>query len=124
MNVQEPTRIERRCGQRFELSIPVLLRVCGEDRSGTGFTQDLSSRGALIWTDLTLNAGQMVEITLVMPAAITLGDDMNVRCQARVVRVHGTGGRGEAIAVQIEKYDFPAQGRPAYENVHAQPARH
>jgi PilZ domain. len=53
----EQNRIERRCGQRFAYQLPVLLRVPSEDRSGSGFTQDLSSRGALLWTDFPLSEG-------------------------------------------------------------------
>ncbi len=110
MTSTEPTRVERRCGQRFSHSVSVHLRVCGESRTGNGFTQDLSSRGALVWTDLPLVVGQTVEMSLVMPAVITLANDMDVRCHTRVVRVECTADAPrEAVALQIEKYDFPQQ---------------
>ena len=101
--------MERRCGQRFPYQVPVTLRVPGETRSGSGFTQDLSSRGAMLWTDLSLAEGQMVEMTLVMPSEITLADDMNVCCRARVVRCDQLNGGKPAIAVHIEHYDFLRQ---------------
>ena len=106
----EQNRIERRSGQRFAYEIPVLLRVPGEGRSGNGCTQDLSARGALVWTDLTLAEGTLVEMVLVMPAEITLAEDMNVCCRAHVTRLERTEGRKPAVAIKIERYDFlPAE---------------
>lgn len=107
MGNAEPTRIERRCGLRFsQFQVPVFLRT-SDGASGTGFTLDLSSRGALLWTDLPLSVGQALEITLVMPSEITLGEDMSVRCRAHVLRLDPDASRGKpAAAVQIEHYDF------------------
>ena len=124
MSSTEPIRVERRCGQRFDYSASVLLTVCEEDRSGTGFTQDLSARGALVWTDLPLREGEIVEMALVMPALITLAEDMNVRCHARVVRVqHSPGNIRDAVALRIEKYDFPHQVRAVQPHSPAHVAR-
>src|SRR6266851_3646206 len=81
MTQAEQNRIERRCGQRFEYQLPVLLRVPADGRSGAGFTQDLSSRGALLWADFPLREGMMIEMTLMMPAEITLAEDMSVSCR-------------------------------------------
>jgi hypothetical protein len=119
-------RIERRCGQRFPYQIPVLLRVPDEGRSGSGFTQDLSSRGALVWTDLPLSEGTMVELTLVMPSEITLAEDMNVCCRARVLRLEHCENRKPAVAVKIERYEFPHHEVPVLQqhtSGHAHPER-
>lgn len=107
MSQAEPSRMERRCGQRFEYQLPVTLRVPEGGGSGAGFTQDLSSRGALLWTDFPLREGMMIEMTLVMPSEITLGEDMSVCCRARVVRLesHPEAER-PAVAVRIEHYEF------------------
>lgn len=103
----EQNRIERRCGQRFEYQLPVLLRVPGEGRSGAGFTQDLSSRGALLWTDFPLREGMMIEMSLVMPSEITLAEDMSVCCRARVLRLEShREAEKPAVAVRIEHYEF------------------
>ncbi len=107
MGHAETIRIERRCGHRFsQYQVPVFLQAL-DGASGTGFTLDLSSRGALLWTDLKLSIGQMVDITLVMPSEITLGEDMCVRCRAHVLRLEPDNSRGKpATAVQIEHYAF------------------
>jgi len=110
MTSAEQNRIERRSGQRFAYEIPVLLRVPGDGRSGNGCTQDLSARGALVWTDLALAEGTLLEMVLVMPAEITLAEDMNVCCRAHVTRLERTEGRKPAVAIKIERYDFlPAE---------------
>jgi hypothetical protein len=115
MTGAEQNRVERRCGQRFPYQLPVALRVPGETRTGSGFTQDLSSRGAMLWTDLSLTEGQMVEMTLVMPSEITLADDMNVCCRARVMRCDQVNGGKPAVALHIEHYDFLRQETPVIE---------
>ena len=115
MTSPEQNRMERRCGQRFPYQVPVMLRVPGEARSGSGFTQDLSSRGAMLWTDLALAEGELVDMTLVMPSEITLADDMNVCCRARVVRREQVEGGKPAVAVHIEHYDFLREEPPVLE---------
>ena len=106
MTSAEQNRIERRSGQRFPYQIPVLLRVPAESRTGTGCTQDLSSRGALVWTDFPLKEGTAVEMVLVMPSEITLGEDMNVCCHAHVMRLERVEGSKPAVAIKIERYEF------------------
>lgn len=107
MTQADQIRIERRCGQRFQYQLPVLLRVPSEGRSGAGFTQDLSSRGVLLWTDFPLTEGKIIELTLVMPSEITLAEDMSVRCRARVLRLEHHREEGKpAVAVRIEHYEF------------------
>jgi hypothetical protein len=121
MTSAEQNRVERRLGQRFPYQVPVALRVPGESRTGSGFTQDLSSRGAMLWTDLSLSEGQMIEMTLVMPSEITLADDMNVCCRARVMRCDQVNGGKPAVALHIEHYDFLRQETPVLEEHSAKP---
>jgi PilZ domain len=103
----EPVRIERRCGHRFgEFQIPVMLRSA-DGRCGSGFTLNLSSHGALLWTDLPLAQNQRVEMTFVMPSEITLTEEMSVRCSSRVLRLDFHQGREKpAVAVRIEGYEY------------------
>jgi hypothetical protein len=102
-----PTRIERRCGLRFtQFQVPVLLQAA-DGTTGAGFTLDLSSRGALLWTDFPMQVGQVLDMSLVMPSEITLGEDMSVRCRTQVLRLEPDHARGKpAVAVKIEHYDF------------------
>lgn len=101
-------QLERRSTQRFDFHLPVSVRLSGStDPEGCGFTQDLSARGALFYTDFRLSLGDAVELTLVMPAEITLGENMRVRCRGKVVRVcPPAAGSKCAVAVQLAGYEF------------------
>jgi|HubBroStandDraft_1064217.scaffolds.fasta_scaffold00014_11 hypothetical protein len=82
-----PVGVERRVGQRFAFNLPVSLRNLSTAAEGLGFTQDLSSRGAFLFTDMALSEGVEIELTLRMPSEITLGESMRVCCRGRVLRV-------------------------------------
>jgi hypothetical protein len=82
-----PVGVERRVGQRFAFNLPVSLRDVSTTAEGLGFTQDLSSRGAFLFTDMALSEGAEVELTLKMPSEITLGENMRVRCRGLILRV-------------------------------------
>jgi hypothetical protein len=82
-----PVGVERRIGQRFAFNLPVSLREVSTAAEGLGFTQDLSSRGAFLFTDMALSEGAEIELTLEMPSEITLGENMRVRCRGTVLRI-------------------------------------
>jgi hypothetical protein len=87
--ITPPLGVERRVGQRFAFNLPVSLRDVATAVEGLGFTQDLSSRGAFLFTDMALSEGAEIELTLSMPCEITLGENMRVRCRGRVLRIVG-----------------------------------
>ena len=112
-----PVRVERRVGQRFPYLLPVALRTCSGEIEGHGFTQDLSSRGAFLYTDSPLTEGALIELTLRMPSEITLGESMRVRCRGRVLRVvrpaaaasqtDGTVAQTKiGVGVRFEQYEY------------------
>jgi hypothetical protein len=121
--------LERRAGQRFGYNLPVSLRDLSSGAEGLGFTQDISSRGVFFFTDMPVAEGDEIEVTLMMPSEITLGESMRVRCRAQVLRLAkpsdsaiGTEGRasetkiGVAVCLQGYEYlpeeeDFPATFR-------------
>ena len=84
-------RVERRAAQRFDLSLPVSIRCADSRQEEHGFTQDLSARGVYFYTDVCLDEGSEVEITLVMPAEITLSESMPMCCHGKVLRVDKPG---------------------------------
>ncbi len=89
-----PVGVERRIGQRFDFNLPVSLRDVSSAIEGLGFTQDLSSRGAFFFTDMAMKVGSEVELTLKMPSEITLGENMQVRCRGRVLRIVNPADNG------------------------------
>jgi len=97
-----PVGVERRIGQRFPFNLPVSLRDVTSAAEGLGFTQDLSSRGAFLFTDMAVSQGAEIELTLRMPSEITLGEDMRVRCRGRVLRIEKAADKGWGLAAGNE----------------------
>lgn len=101
-----PNRLERRAAQRFDHQVRVAVQCKGGAQVDMGFTQDLSARGAFFFTQLPLEVGDEVELTLTMPSEIAMADNARVRCSGRVIRSapSATGGRG--VAVVLAGYEF------------------
>ncbi|HVO79464.1 MAG TPA: PilZ domain-containing protein [Terriglobales bacterium] len=112
----DQVHLERRAAQRFDFHLPLSVRLAGGAQEGHGFTQDLSARGALFYTDFPLAEGDAIELTLVMPSEITLADNMRVRCRGRVVRVaKPVVGSRSGVAVHLEGYEFLPEGDTSHE---------
>ena len=96
--------VERRVGQRFAFNLPVVLRDVATSAEGFGFTQDLSSRGAFLFTVMPLREGAEIELTLKMPSEITLGQSMRVRARGLVLRIVNAADNGwkPALALQSD----------------------
>jgi len=101
----DQVHVERRAAQRFPFQLTVAIHLIGSNQHGHGFTQDLSARGALLYTDLMPSEGEAVELTLVMPSEITLAENMPVCCRGKVVRVIRVDSK-YAVAIHIETYKF------------------
>jgi len=98
-------RVERRASQRFEYQLPVSICVSGHE--GSGFTQDLSGRGVCFITDMKLVESESVELTLMMPSEITLGENMRVRCRGAVKRIQALDIAGKiSVAVHFAGYEY------------------
>lgn len=105
----DPNRLERRGAQRFEVHQPLAINVDG--RTVAGFTQDLSGRGIFFYAQAEIAEGTVVELTFIMPSEITLGNNMPVRCQGRVLRSSASAwasmdGQRSGIAVQLGSYEY------------------
>jgi hypothetical protein len=97
--------LERRAAQRFDFHLPVELS-CGDAR-GQGFTQNISARGMFFYSEMALEEGATVLITLRMPSEITLGETMRVRCRAKVIRVLKTASSNKlGLAATFDEYDY------------------
>jgi hypothetical protein len=113
-------QVERRAGQRFPFLLPVSLRDVLSGVEALGFTQDISSRGVFFYTEMPLQEGAAIELTLNMPSEITLGANMRVRCRGRVLRVVRPSAKGLlspeldqsqaetkiGVAVRLEGYEY------------------
>ena len=84
-----------------------MLRVDGSDGE-PALTQDLSARGAFLYTDCSVTVGAAVEVTLRMPSEITLAESMRLRCRGRVLRiVHPDSVKNKVgLAVELCAYEY------------------
>jgi hypothetical protein len=102
---------ERRMARRYDLSLPVNVRlpINREPGSHSGQTRDISTRGVYFMMSKDLVPGTEVDFTLTLPAEITRGTEVFVRAHGRVVRVdkHGEDDRDSiGVAAVIERYDI------------------
>lgn len=102
-----PVRHERRAAQRFDFHLPVSIRERDSGLEELGFTQNISARGAFVYTDRQITEGSDIELTLMMPSEITLTENMRVRCRGKVLRVSKpTASSKLGLAVHLEGYEF------------------
>jgi len=102
---------ERRTARRYDLSLPIIIRVPTERALDTqqGKTRDISTRGLYFVVDENLEAGSELDITLTLPAEITHGTEVFVRALGKVVRVENRSEDGDnrmGVAAVIERYDI------------------
>jgi hypothetical protein len=102
---------ERRTARRYDLSLPVIVRMAAEQVVDTqrGKTRDVSTRGLYFVIDQDLQAGSELEITLTLPSEITHGSEVLVKATGKAVRVEPRK-EDEAdrmgVAAVIERYDI------------------
>lgn len=102
-------QVERRAGYRFSCHVPVAIRLPNAASELAGCTENLSMRGAYIFTETPLSTGATVEMTLTLPSEITLGEEMRVRCQACVLRATPANEKSKpGAAVHFESYEYLA----------------
>lgn len=102
---------ERRTARRYDLSLPIIIRVPTERALDThqGKTRDVSTRGLYFVVEQNLEAGSELDITLTLPAEITHGTEVLVRALGKVVRVERRMEDGDTrmgVAAVIERYDI------------------
>ena len=102
---------ERRTARRFDLSLPIIIRVPTEQALNTqqGKTRDISTRGLYFVIEQNMEAGSELDITLTLPAEITHGTEVFVRALGKVVRVERRSEDGDTrmgVAAVIERYDI------------------
>jgi PilZ domain len=102
---------ERRMARRYDLSLPVHVRlpINREPGSHNGQTRDISTRGVYFMMNKDLTPGTEVDFTLTLPAEITRGTEVFVRAHGRVVRVDRQTDEDQesiGVAAVIERYDI------------------
>lgn len=82
-------RTDRRRTQRYELEIPLTIRTMDRPDAPvrSALCSNISATGLCLATDLPLNIGAPVEISLRMPEEVTGKPAQSWLCRGQVVRV-------------------------------------
>jgi PilZ domain len=95
---------DRRSGQRVPVRVPVKMRHEGSEHQG--LTRDLSSSGIFLYTESGIKAGSKLELVIMLPPGLGLGPGGWTLCEASVVRVEESEGKGMGVAATIDRIDF------------------
>src|SRR5262252_7352222 len=102
---------ERRSARRYDLSLPVLIRVAAQGFAETqsGKTRDISTRGLYFVIDQDVRSGSELDIMLTLPREMTAGDEVTVKASGKIVRVESRiedGNARRGVAAVIQRYDI------------------
>lgn len=98
---------ERRNHRRFNLNLPLHVRLAKQSLEEDTSTVDISARGVHFSVSGGFEAGAEIECVVTLPPEICQGSKIRVRCLGRIVRVVGRGPEGRlSIAAAIEKYEI------------------
>lgn len=101
-----PLTPERRRQERTPLRVPVKVRPPkGEGLELSGVTRDLSSSGVFLYSESVLEAGSKLELVIMLPSGLGFGPGGWTLCQASVVRVEKSDGKGLGIAATLDRID-------------------
>ena len=95
--------IEKRSGQRVPVRVPVKVRHEGNEHEG--LTRDLSSSGIFIYSESGMKAGSKLDLVIMLPPGLGLGPGGWTLCQASVVRVEESDGKGIGIAATLDRIE-------------------
>jgi hypothetical protein len=92
---------DRRSRQRVPVRVPVKVRHEGNEHQG--LTRDLSSSGIFLYSESGIKAGSKLELVIMLPPGLGLGPGGWTLCQASVVRVEESEGKGIGIAATLDR---------------------
>jgi len=96
---------DKRSRKRIAVRVPATIRRKQPALEQSAITRDLSMGGVFLYTDLHIEQGSKVEIVLILPAELGLGEKQWACCQASVIRVEDNGGRLFGVAATIDRLD-------------------
>jgi hypothetical protein len=98
---EKTTTTDRRSGPRAAVRVPVKVRHEGSEHEG--LTRDLSSSGVFLYSESGMKAGSKLELVIMLPPDMGLGPGGWTLCEASVVRVEESDGKGIGIAATLDR---------------------
>ena len=99
---------DRRAACRYELSLPITVRVpiWNSVSAGLGTTLDISTGGVCFVLEFASRPGTVLKFSVKMPRTLTGPIDVFIHGVAKVMRVIALGEHRFQIAAIIERYDI------------------
>jgi hypothetical protein len=95
---------EMQSAARFPLHLAASVKT--QNNAYAAETENISANGVLLAMDNDVPVGSMVDVTIMLPAAVVgARRDVQVDCRGRVVRSFEDRGR-RAVGVVIDEYHF------------------
>ncbi len=85
--------------------MPVKVRAAGGAEL-EGRTRDLSSTGIFLYSDDALETGAKLELVIMLPPGLGMGTGGWTLCQASVVRVERSEGKGVGVAATLDRIEL------------------
>jgi hypothetical protein len=98
------SKVDKRARSRISVNVPATVRTKDMDAETAAVTRDLSMGGVFLYTDRRVTEGSKLEIVLILPAELGLGEKQWACCQASVVRVED--GDRFGVAARIDRLDM------------------
>ena len=101
--------MERRRQTRTPVQLPVKIRTKSDQGAlspeHSGLTRDLTSSGIFLYTNSAFEPGAKLELVLMFPPTLGLGAGGWTLCEASVVRVEPTDGKGIGVAAKLDRIE-------------------
>jgi hypothetical protein len=98
-------KADKRLRARVAVSVPATVKSPDTVVEQPALTRDLSMGGIFLYTDQRIAEGSKLEIVLILPAELGLGEKQWACCQASVVRVEDSGGPRFGVAATIDRME-------------------
>src|ERR1700675_4904141 len=100
------SKADKRARSRIPVSLPARVRSKQTAVEHSAVTRDLSVGGVFLYTDRRITEGSKLEIILILPPELGLGEKQWACCQASVIRVEDGEGRQFGVAATIDRLDM------------------
>jgi hypothetical protein len=77
-----------------------------EGNEHQGLTRDLSSSGIFLYSEAGMKAGSKLELVIMLPPGLGFGLGGWTLCQASVVRVEQSDGKGMGVAATLDRIEW------------------
>jgi hypothetical protein len=95
---------ERRSGKRIAAQVPATVATIDGKVKLAAVTRDLSMTGIFLYADRKIAMGSKIEVVLMLPAELGLGEKQWACCQASVVRLENSKSR-IGVGARIDRLD-------------------